>query len=62
MTEFDNSEDDILASEDLEAIDKLDGSIIARLDQLDARRKLEDMLEEQALKKLLDDESYYDFI
>jgi hypothetical protein len=62
MTEFDNSEDDILASEDLEAIDKLDGSIIARHDQLDARRKLEDMLEEQALKKLLDDESYYDFI
>ncbi len=61
MTEFENSEDELSTSEDLEVIQEFGRSKITSFDQLDARRKVEDLLEEKALKKLLDDELYYDF-
>ena len=61
MIDFEKIEDDINASNVDEPMDDLDEDVTVCRKQLDTRRKIENMLEERALKKLLDDEFDYDF-
>jgi len=61
MNEIDITEDNSTTVEDIEVLPEFSQTKLSNREKNEARKKVEDLLEEQALKKLLDDEYYYNF-